>query len=312
MIEMEPIRLGTRASLLARQQTKEASNALNTYNVDTIEIPISTEGDRDQTTSLLTLGGQGIFVRQIELALIEKKIDVAVHSAKDVPSTIAEGTTLAAILTRADVRDALVSCNNITLDDLPRGSRIGSSSKRRHAQLLLHRPDLIPVTIRGNVDTRLRKLKESGSSQGKYDAVVLAVAGLSRLQRLNEATEVLPIDIMLPSPGQGAIVLQTRTDDTSTLTAMQTVNHQDTAIAVSAERAVLACLGAGCTTPIAALAHVRLSEISCLARMFDPTGKKSITVQRQGPSNDPEALGYAVGDALLAKGASKLLQDSEQ
>lgn len=312
MIEMEPIRLGTRASLLARQQTKEASNALSTCNVDTIEILIDTEGDRDQTTSLLTLGGQGIFVRQIELALIQKKIDVAVHSAKDVPSAIAEGTTLAAFLPRADVRDALVSCNDITLDQLPQGSRIGSSSKRRHAQLLLHRPDLKPVTIRGNVDTRLRKLKESDSRQGKYDAVILAVAGLSRLERLNEATEILPINIMLPSPGQGAIVLQTRADDTSTLTAMKTVNHQDTANAVLTERAILACLGAGCSTPIAALAHVRLNEVSCLARMFDPTGKKSITVQRQGSSENPEALGYAVGEALLAKGAETLLQNSEQ
>ena len=306
---MAPLRLGTRRSELARRQTQEAADLLRSRGIETREVLVATQGDRDQTTSLLELGGQGVFVRQLEQSLVDGEIDVAVHSAKDVPSEIAEGTTLAAFLRRADVRDALVSKDGRSLANLATGARIGSSSRRRNAQLLAHRPDLKLVTIRGNVDTRLRKLYEPATDEPPYDAVVLAAAGLARLGRLDDATELFPIDAMLPSPGQGAIVLQTRQNDPSAIAAVAPLNHRETATAVRAERAVLATLGAGCTLPVAALAHMRLDEVSCLASVFDVNGTKAVSVQRSGAAANPEDVGRSVAESLLERGGAVLLQE---
>ncbi len=306
---MAPLRLGTRRSQLARRQAQEAADLLHARGVETREILVTTQGDRDQVTSLLELGGQGVFVRQLEQALVDGEIDVAVHSAKDVSSEVAEGTTLAAYLRRADVRDAFVSRDGRSLARLATGARIGSSSRRRNAQLRAHRPDVQPITIRGNVDTRLRKLREPADGEPHYDAIVVAAAGLARLGRLDEATELLPIDVMLPSPGQGAIVLQMRQNDADTAAAVQPLTHRDTAIAVQAERAVLATLGAGCTLPVAALAHTRLDEVSCLARLFNVDGTQTLSVQRSGPAAGAEAVGRSVAEALLAKGGAALLRE---
>ncbi len=306
---MAPVRLGTRRSPLARRQARAVADPLRDHGVDTQELLVTTQGDRDQTTSLLVLGGQGVFVRQLEQALIDGEIDVAVHSAKDVPSQIAEGTALVAYLPRADVRDALVSRDGRPLAGLPIGARVGSSSRRRNAQLLAYRSDLKPTSIRGNVDTRLRKLREPGADELPYDAIVLAAAGLARLGRLDEVTELLPIDVMLPSPGQGAIVLQTRLDDADTLAAVRPLNHEPTEVAVSAERGVLVRLGAGCALPVAALAHVRSNEVSCLARILDVDGSRALTAQRTGPFTDAEAVGRSVAEALLSKGGAALLQE---
>ena len=202
---MPALRLGTRGSALARRQTDAVAGALARRGVESAPLVVRTTGDRDATASLLVIGGQGVFVRQLEEALLDGRIDVAVHSAKDMPSDLLPGTTIAATLPRGDVRDALVGA---TLAGLAPGARVGTGSRRRVAQLLAARPDVAPLDIRGNVDTRLRKLAD-----GQYDALILAAAGLERLGRAESVAELLPIDVMLPAPGQGVIALQIRDDN---------------------------------------------------------------------------------------------------
>ena len=302
--EVPPLRLGTRGSALARRQAQEAARALATCGVETEEVICSTQGDRDRGTSLRVLGGQGVFVRQLEEALREHRVDVAAHSAKDIPPQLLEGTELVAFLPRADVRDALVSRDGRPLADLPPGALIGTSSHRREAQLRAQRPDLRAADIRGNVDTRLQKV-----SDGAYDAIVLAAAGLARLDRLNVVTEYLSLEVMLPSPGQGAIALQARRDDADTVAVLRRINHQPTALAVRAERALLRRLGAGCTLAVAALAQVRARELTLQARILSDDGARVVSAQRAGAAADPEALGDAVAEALLAQGADALLRE---
>ncbi len=302
--EVPPLRLGTRGSALARRQAQEAARALATCGVETEEVICSTQGDRDRGTSLRVLGGQGVFVRQLEEALREHRVDVAAHSAKDIPPQLLEGTELVAFLPRADVRDALVSRDGRPLADLPPGALIGTSSRRREAQLRAQRPDLRAADIRGNVDTRLQKV-----SDGAYDAIVLAAAGLARLDRLNVVTEYLSLEVMLPSPGQGAIALQARRDDADTVAVLRRINHQPTALAVRAERALLRRLGAGCTLAVAALAQVRARELTLQARILSDDGARVVSAQRAGAAADPEALGDAVAEALLAQGADALLRE---
>lgn len=299
---MSGLRLGTRASALARIQTQEAARAIAAVGAESVEVTLSTQGDQDQQTSLRVLGGQGIFVRALETALIDGRIDVAVHSAKDVPTDLQAGTTIAAFLPRADVRDVLVCREVASLAALAAGARVGSSSRRRSAQLLALRNDLVVDDIRGNVETRLRKLHD-----GEYDAIILAAAGLLRLGRGEVISEYLPIDSMLPSPGQGAIALQARSDDSDTLATLATINHDPTARAVRAERAVLRTLGAGCTLPVAALAHLRGPELSLAAKVLNLEGSRIVRAQRSGDAADPEAVGTAAAEDLLAGGAAALL-----
>ena len=304
---MPPLRLGTRGSALARAQTAEAARALAALGLETEQVIIQSEGDRDRLTSLRTLGGRGVFVRALEQALADGEIDLAAHSAKDVPSSPLSGTVLAAFLPRADVRDALVAAGGRTLDDLPPAARVGTGSRRRAAQLLARRPDLIPTDIRGNVDTRLRKLAD-----GEVDALLLAAAGLIRLDRAEAATQLLPPDLMLPAPGQGAIVLQCRDDDANTRKVLARCDHPPTRIAVTAERAALAALGVGCSLPIAALAHARTSEVTLLARLLSLDGSRRIEIQRSAPADDAEALGREVGAALLDRGGRDMLAELDQ
>lgn len=300
------LRLGTRGSALALAQAAEAARALAAQGVETEQVVIESEGDRDRTTSLHTLGGQGIFVRRLERALLDGEIDVAVHSAKDVPSSAPAGAPLAAFLPRADVRDALVAADGAGLDDLPSGARVGTGSRRRAAQLLARRPDLVPTDIRGNVDTRLRKLAD-----GEVDALLLAAAGLIRLGRTEAATELLPPDVMLPAPGQGAIALQCRADDDAARALLAACDDPPTRIAVSAERAALGALGVGCSLPIAALAHVRAGEVVLLARLLSRDGSRRIEVQRAAPADEAESLGRGVGEVLLERGGRALLEELE-
>ena len=313
---MPALRLGTRSSALARRQTEFVAQALTAQvataagndsdasqrsTVDLQTVVISTTGDRDQQSSLLTIGGQGVFVRQLEDALREGRIDVAVHSAKDIPSELLPGTTIAATLPRADVRDALVGG---TLAGLPAGARVGTGSRRRVAQLRAARPDLEPADIRGNVGTRLRKLAD-----GDYDAVILAAAGLQRLDQAHAVTELLSIDVMLPSPGQGVIALQIREHDEAARAALAPIDDAPTSTALRAERALLGMLGAGCALPIGGLAHVRAGEVVLVARVLDMRGERVIRAQESGPSDDPEAVGRRVAESLLARGARDLLQE---
>lgn len=304
-----PLRIGTRGSALSRAQTELALTALREAGLEAEPIIIRTEGDRDRATSLRVLGGRGVFVRAIETALLDGEIDLAAHSAKDIPSALQPGTALPAFLPRADVRDALVMPAErgwSGIDDLPEGSRVGTGSRRRAAQLRSRRPDLNIADIRGNVDTRVRKLLAAD-----YDAIILAVAGLARLGPPAGVTvELLPIDLMLPAPGQGAIALQSRSDDESLIAALAAVSHQPTELAVRAERAALAELGAGCTLPVAALGHVRLDEVVVAGRMLSLNGEQRVELQRSGPSDDPEAVGSELGQALLDRGGRALMEQS--
>ena len=284
------LRLGGRGSKLSLVQAKLASEALAAIGIETEFAPIVTQGDRDRTSSLRAIGGQGVFVRAVESALLDGEIDVAVHSAKDVPPSIAEGTSLAAYLPRGDVRDALVSRDDVGLFDLPEGAKVGTGSRRRAAQLLRLRPDLEIGDIRGNVDTRAGKVEA-----GEFAAAVVAAAGLQRLGRA--ATEVLPIDLMMPSPGQGALVIQCRSEDAEQVAA---ANHTPTAQAVSAERAMLRALGAGCSLPLAALGGVRGGEVLLAGRLLSADGTERIEIQRSG--SDPEAVGAEVAETLARAG----------
>lgn len=294
------LRLGGRASKLSRVQAELAAKALTAIGIETEFVPITTQGDRDRTSSLRVIGGQGVFVRAVESALLNSEIDLAVHSAKDVPPTIAEGTTLAAFLPRGDVRDALVSRDEIGLLDLPTGATVGTGSRRRAAQLLRLRSDLQIVDIRGNVDTRIGKM-----AAGEFHAVIVAAAGLQRLERM--ATEVLPIDLMMPSPGQGALVVQCRAEDAERVSA---ANDSPTSLAVSAERAMLRALGAGCSLPLAALGGVRGGEVLLAGRLMSGDGSERIEIQRSG--EDPESVGGEVAETLLERGGRRLMQEDAE
>ena len=219
--------VGSRASTLALRQTNMILAALRRrFPAVRMELRhIRTTGDRDQATSLQTLGGQGVFVKEIEEALAQGEIDLAVHSLKDLPGTLREGLALGAIPKRADARDALISRSGLALADLPSGATIGTGAARRIAQLQAARPDCVIHDLRGNVDTRLRKAM---AADGPYDAIVLALAGLKRLRRAKEATEILPFDTMLPAPGQGALGLEIRADDTWTRDLLAPLNDPAT------------------------------------------------------------------------------------
>ncbi|MDE2893554.1 MAG: hydroxymethylbilane synthase [Chloroflexota bacterium] len=294
------LRLGGRASKLSLVQADLASQALAAIGLETEFVPIVTQGDRDRTSSLRSIGGQGVFVRAVEAALLNGEIDLAVHSAKDVPPTVSEGTSLAAYLPRGDVRDALVSRGDLGVLDLPQGATVGTGSRRRAAQLLRLRPDLEVVDIRGNVDTRIGKVEA-----GEFHAVIVAAAGLQRLERV--ATEVLPIDLMMPSPGQGALVVQCRSEDAELISA---ANDAPTCLAVSAERAMLRALGAGCSLPLAALGGARGGEVLVAGRLLSGDGSERIEVQRSG--EDPESVGAEVAATLLERGGRRLMEEDAE
>ena len=264
------LRIGTRGSALARRQVELATEALTAVEPSlTCEvIVIQTEGDQRQDVSLDAVGGQGIFVKAIEQQLLNGDVDLAVHSLKDMPSQPPEGLAIGALLPRGDPRDAIVARDGLDLAGLPQGARIGSDSRRRGAQLLAMRPGLHIEGIRGNVDTRLRKVDD-----GEYDAVALAIAGLDRLGLADRATQVFePIEV-IPAPGQGAIALQCRAGDTETLARLARIDDPDTRAATDAERAFLNVLGAGCRLPVGAHAVVSGKEVKLMAVIADESGK---------------------------------------
>ncbi|HEY4686165.1 MAG TPA: hydroxymethylbilane synthase, partial [Dehalococcoidia bacterium] len=233
---MRPLVLGTRGSALARRQAELAVEALLRVGPD-VEIEtrvIRTEGDRRRDVPLEEIGGEGVFVKDIERRLAKGEIDLAVHSLKDMPAQTPEGLEIGAVLRRGDPRDALVSRDGARLTSLPAGARIGTDSRRRAVQLLALRPDVRPASIRGNVDTRLRKV-----AAGEYDAAVLAVAGLERLGLLRQASQLFSVDELLPAVGQGALAIECRADDDETLALLALVDHKETRLAVTAERAFL-------------------------------------------------------------------------
>src|SRR6185312_325146 len=268
----EPLlRLGTRGSALALAQTAQVAAALAAFDTALAApgaiatVPIRTTGDRVQDRPLAEIGGKALFTREIEEALLDHRIDIAVHSTKDLPTFLPQGLTIGGYLEREDPRDAFLSRRADSLAALPRGAVLGSSSPRRAAQLLHERPDLTIAPLRGNIDTRVAKL-----DGGEYDAIVLALAGLKRLGLAGRATAIIPAEQMLPAPAQGAIGLEIRADDERAIGYCAAINHAETSICVGAERAFLAVLGGDCRTPIAALARIEDGTFRFRAAILKP------------------------------------------
>ncbi len=263
---------------------------------------IKAQADKTPEAALATMVGEGVFVKELETALLEQRIDVAVHSMKDVPLDFPEELCIAAVLAREDPRDALVSRSGDTFDTLPTRSRIGTSSLRRRSQLLHRRKDLEMVDIRGNVDTRVRKLDE-----GRYDAVVLAACGLIRLGLEERITEYLDIGWMLPEPGQGALAVEVRADDAETLDVVQALNDPESRACVEAERAFLAALGGGCRVPIAAYASHEDGELELEGAVVAADGAAQLRGKQRGPMTEPVTLGERLAQQLIDQGAKALL-----
>lgn len=301
----QPLRIGTRGSTLAQTQTQIVVDALRAAHPDleTEVVVVKTTGDRS-TASLREIGGQGAFTRELEFALLERDVDVAVHSLKDLPSTVPDGLVLTAFPERGNPRDALIAANGAGLLALPQNARVGTGSLRRRAQLLAARSDLEIADIRGNVDTRMRKLEE-----GRYDAIVLAAAGLERMGWLDRATEVLPIDVMIPAPSQAVLGLECRADDERTRELLQAINDPHTEAAARAERAVLRRLGAGCRLPVAAFARPQSDgSLRLVARVLGFDGDPVLEETTIGRSDEPEDVGYEAAERLIGRGARKLLE----
>lgn len=298
--------IGTRASALALAQTEIVAEALRAAHpgVALIVRPMRTGGDKDQHTPLAQLGGQGIFVKEIENALAAGEIDLAVHSLKDMPAAQPKGLVIAAVLEREDARDALVSRDGLGLEQLPPCARVGTGSLRRRAQLRALRPDLELVDLRGNVDTRLRRVAE-----GACDAVVLALAGLARLGRAAEATAILPLDVMLPAVGQGAICIEAREDDAAALALARAVDHPATHLATAAERSFLRELGGGCHVPIAAHATWQGGTLWLRGLVASADGARVVRGSAAGPPEEAERLGQGLARQLLAEGCAELLRE---
>jgi hydroxymethylbilane synthase len=265
-------------------------------------VEIETSGDRVRDVALTQIGGDGVFTKEIQRALLDGAVDVAVHSLKDLPTTHVEGLTLAAVPARGPVGDVFVSRRHARFDELPPGAVVGTSSLRRRSQALHRRPDLRLVNLRGNVETRLRKLETEG-----LDAIILARAGLERLGLAGHVTEVLGPDWMLPAVGQGALGLECRADDRATLATLGPLNDLPTRRAVLAERAMLRGLGGGCLVPIGALASAHGDELTLRGVVLPPDGARRVEASESGPASEPEALGRRVAEALLAGGARELL-----
>jgi hydroxymethylbilane synthase len=299
-----PIRLGTRASLLATAQSRWVAARLSEALGREVElVEVTTEGDRDRAP-LAQLGGTGVFVSALRDALLDGRIDVAVHSLKDLPTAACEGIWLAAVPLREDPRDVVVARDGLTLGELPVGSRLGTGSPRRSAQVNALGLGLEIVDIRGNVDTRIRKVRE-----GEYDAVVLARAGLARLGRLDDATEVLDPLQMLPAPGQGALAVEARIDD-GLAVELAALTDTRTRAAVTAERAVLATLEGGCAAPIGVLAEVVEGEdgdeLWVRAVALSPDGELSVRMSATGDPADADGVGNRLAGDMLAEGAAQL------
>jgi len=291
-----PLRLGTRGSALALAQADEVRRRLAAAHpaLPAAEIVIvRTTGDRVQDRPLAEIGGKGLFARELEEALLDRRIDLAVHSLKDLPSVLEEAFRLTAVLERGDVRDALVTRDNLAdLRDLPPGALLGTSSLRRQAQALALRPDLRVEPLRGNVDTRLRKL-----DAGAYDAMLLAKVGLQRLG-IGQRGVAQAVDLFLPAVAQGAIGLEIRADDASTAALAAAINHAATWTAVSAERACLAALRGSCVTPVGVLAELDGAGARLRAELVLPDGTQKLAVQRRGASAELLALAEDAGHEL--------------
>jgi hydroxymethylbilane synthase len=300
------IRIGTRGSALALQQTQIVVDALHAAWPDLIVdvIQIRTTGDRIQDVPLVKIGDKGLFVKEIEEALLDGRIDWAVHSVKDLPSELPKGLSVGMLAARSDPRDALVARHGLNLATLPERAAIGTSSLRRRAQLLHWRPDLGIVPVRGNVDTRLRKLETDG-----LDGIVVAAAGLMRMGWEGRISDIIPPEISLPAVGQGALGVEMRSDDEQAQTLFQPLTCVDTQAAVTAERSFLACLQGGCQVPIAAWATVDASRLCLRGMISDIDGLTLLQGERWGVLHAPEQVGVALAEELLQRGGEAILRN---
>ncbi len=299
------IRIGSRGSKLAKWQAKFVENAIrkNLPGVD-VEIHfIKTKGDKILDSPLSQIGGKGLFVKEIEEALLRGEIDLAVHSLKDVPAELPEGLLIAAYMEREDPRDVLISIDNISFEDIPKGGRVGSSSLRRCAQLKAIRPDLQFVPIRGNVETRLRKLKEEGLS-----CIILAAAGLKRLNLQNKVSYYFSENEVIPAVGQGCLAIEMREDD-PLREELSFLNHKETELAVMAERGFLQRLEGGCQVPLAAHAVLKEGQIYLTGFISDIEGRNLLKEDITGSYENAWALGEELAELLKAKGGDEILKE---
>jgi len=306
------LRIGTRGSKLALWQANYVAEALHRlHGVEADLIRIRTSGDRMQSAPVAQIneqigaesGGKGIFIKELEEALLAGTIDLAVHSMKDVPTEIPAGLAFPAITRREDPRDCLISCTGRTLKTLSSGARIGTSSLRRQAQVRHQRPDLEVADLRGNVDTRLKKL-----GAGEFDAIILAMAGVNRLGLASRITQVLGEDVMIPAVGQGALGIETRADDRETTELVSPLDDSETRACVTAERALLQALQGGCQVPLGAIGVIRGGELRLDAGVFSAAGSEYVRRSENGPPNQAHEIGIRLADALLKAGADRILQ----
>jgi len=301
MTDKKKLIIGSRGSKLSLAYSSHVKNLLikssSQFDESTIEIKIiKTSGDIFQNKRISDIGGKGVFCKQIEEELLDSKIDLAVHSLKDLPTQTTEGLSVNAVVKRNDPRDAFLSQSSKSFKDLKPKAKIGTSSFRRHAQLNLLRKDLEIISMRGNIDTRITKLKNK-----EYDAIVLSLAGIQMLNLDNQVKEVFTIEQMLPAIGQGAIALQCKKDDQKTLNILKTINDKETYSCIEAERALLEAIGGDCNTAIGGLAKLSNNTIFLKSELFSNDGKKKFEFQSSGHFKEAKEIGYRVGNELLKK-----------
>ena len=298
---MARLRIGSRGSQLALWQAHHISALLRERGHEVELEIIKTTGDKITDVALAKVGTKGMFTKEIEEALAEGRIDLAVHSLKDLPTELSQGFEIAAVTTRENPRDVFCSHKYESIEDLPRAARVGTSSLRRQAQLKAVRPDLDIHALRGNVDTRLRKLKA-----GEYDAIILAAAGLNRLGKTQLVKQVIPAEVMCPAAGQGALGIEIRAGDSVTRQYLAFLDDPAARATTTCERALLNKLGGGCQVPIGAFAQVRDGRLHLEAIVADPDGSKILRESRDG--SDPVQLGESVGEILLQRGGDAILE----
>jgi hydroxymethylbilane synthase len=301
--------IGTRDSALAMWQTNWVVDNLKKLNPDyTFKIiSMKTQGDKILDVALAKIGDKGLFTKELEVAMLNKEIDLAVHSMKDLPTVLPEGLIIGAICERFDPRDVLVSRNGLKLADMPPGAKIGTSSLRRCSQLLNYRPDFHLVSLRGNLNTRMAKLEREN-----MDGIILAAAGIERLGWGDRITERIPFEVSLPAVGQGSIGIEIRGDDEEVFCVVQKLNHQASELSIKAERAMLRKLEGGCQIPIGALGRVEEGMLTLQGLVASLDGRELIRDTVSGPAEKAAALGQELADKLIARGADKILKDVRQ
>lgn len=302
---MKPIRIGTRGSLLAKWQAEFVRKRIfQTTGVEPEIVIVKTTGDNMQQAPFSQIGGKGVFIKELEEALLEEHIDLAVHSVKDVPTDVPSRLCFPAVCRRDDTRDCLISGKGETLDKLRRGARVGTSSLRRQSQLRHLRADLDVRDLRGNVDTRLRKV-----DSGEYEAIVLAKAGLDRLGMSARITEVLSPDVCMPAVGQGAIAVQARIKDEELGDALAPLDDNETRQSIVAERALLGALQGGCQVPLGAWARFERNQLTMDAVVCSPDGVNYVRQRATGPTDQPRELGQQLAQMLIDAGAGTILEE---